>query len=195
MEKKEIIEFFDTLAPRWDADQVPKDRIINIILDLAQAREGADVLDVACGTGVLFPFYEERKAGSVTGVDISSEMARRAAEKVQGNGRFRILCGDAEAMSFDRDFDLVMIYNAFPHFPRPADTVAAMARCLKPGGRLCVAHSMSRAAVDAHHHGSAEKVSMGLMSIEELRELFIPYFDIEVSISNDEMYQLVGVKR
>ncbi len=59
MEKKDIIAFFDRCAPSWDAGMVKSDKIIGTILDNAEVGEGMDVLDVACGTGVMFdPYFE-----------------------------------------------------------------------------------------------------------------------------------------
>ena len=55
MNKKEIIAYFDRCAPQWDARMVTDDGKINGILDAAGVREHDVVLDVACGTGVLFP--------------------------------------------------------------------------------------------------------------------------------------------
>jgi demethylmenaquinone methyltransferase/2-methoxy-6-polyprenyl-1,4-benzoquinol methylase len=55
IETKEVIEFFDRLAPGWDAEMVRSDEIIRIILDNAGVTAGKNVLDVACGTGVLIP--------------------------------------------------------------------------------------------------------------------------------------------
>ena len=49
--------------------------IIGKILDGAGVAAGKDVLDVACGTGVLFPDYLQRQVGSLTAIDISPEMA------------------------------------------------------------------------------------------------------------------------
>ena len=80
MNKSDVIDFFDKFAPHWDADQIPKDAIINRILDNSGIGEGLEILDVACGTGVLFPFYLERKVRNVTGIDISHEMARLAGD-------------------------------------------------------------------------------------------------------------------
>lgn len=40
------------------------------------------LLDVACGTGVLFPDYLARGA-SVTGIDISPEMARHRGGEIR----------------------------------------------------------------------------------------------------------------
>ena len=146
-----------------------------------------DVLDVACGTGVLFPDYLARDVHSVTGVDIAPEMARRAAEKFP-DARVTVLCGDIETVPLPQPFDCCMVYNAFPHFPDPARLIAHLATLLKPGGRLSIAHGMSRAMLDRHHAGSASKVSISLMSETELAALMAPYFDVDVIISDDRMY-------
>ena len=195
MKKSDVIEFFDRCAPQWDADQIPKDAIINRILDNANVGEGLDVLDVACGTGVLFPFYLERKVRTVTGIDISHEMARLATQKHKDIENIRVICGDIEETRFDKQFDSVMVYNAFPHFPDPERLIATLASLLKEGGRLTIAHSASREQIDNHHSGAASKVSNGLMYADELKMLFEPFFEVDIQISNQEMYQVSGIKR
>ena len=84
MNKLDVAAFFDRCAPTWDAELIKSDTIIGKILDNAEVCEGQDVLDVACGTGVMFPYYLERGVASVTGIDISTEMARIAGEKFAG---------------------------------------------------------------------------------------------------------------
>lgn len=191
----DVIDFFDHLAPNWDAGLVRNDDVIHTILDNAGVCEGADVLDVACGTGVLIPDYLERKAGSVTAIDISSEMVRIAKEKFEKeNENVNILCGDVETAQFDRKFDCIVVYNAFPHFSQPERLVKRLADCLKPGGTLTVAHGMSRAKIDHRHSGSASKVSRGLMSEEELADLFETVLSVTEKISDERMYQVAGVK-
>ena len=166
--------------------------VIRTILDNACVREGADVLDVACGTGVLFPDYLARRVGSLTGIDISPEMAKRAKAKFP---EVTVIAGDAEEYPVGREFDVVMIYNAFPHFPDPARAVEKLARLVKQGGRFSIAHGMSRDAINAHHSGAARDVSNGLPEADELAKLFEPWFDVDVVISNDRMYQVTGTKR
>ena len=195
MEKKDIIEFFDRCAATWDADMIKSDVIIGKILDNAEVGAGMDVLDVACGTGVMFDYYLDRGVASVTGIDIAPQMAKIAAEKYAHVPQVQVLCGDVEEYAFDRQFDRVVVYNAFPHFPHPKRLLKTLAGLLKVGGRLTIAHGMSRAAIDNHHNGPASKVSNGLMSAENLKKLFDPYFDVEIMISTGYMYQLSGVKR
>lgn len=195
MKKSDVIEFFDRCAPSWDADMIKNDVIIEKILDNAEVEAGMDILDVACGTGVMFPYYLQRGAASVTGIDISPEMAKIAGEKFADQPAVQVVCGDVEETGFDRKFDVIVVYNAFPHFPNPQQLIRRLASQLKDGGRLTIAHGASRESIDNHHKGSASKVSNGLMSADSLKALFDPYFDVEVVVSNRWMYQVSGVKR
>ena len=192
MEKKQIAEFFDRCAPWWDADLVRNEDIIATILVNAGIRQGIHVLDVACGTGVLFPDYLKRNVASVTGIDISPEMAKIAQSKFP---EVKVICDDVETVDFGKKFDAIMVYNAFPHFPDPAHLIKVLAGLVKPGGKLSVAHGMSRAALTSHHAGRASKVSIDLIHEKELAALMEPYFDVDVIISNERMYQVAGVRR
>ena len=194
MNKTEIVRFFDRCAPDWDAGLVRKEDIIAEILDRGGIRAGIDVLDVACGTGVLFPDYLKRGVHHITAIDISREMVKRAAEKFP-NETIEIICGDVETTDFDRKFDAAMVYNAFPHFPDPKRLVEVLASHLKQGGYLTIAHSMSRAQINAHHSGTASAVSRQLLEAEQLAELMSPLFEIDAMISNDKMYLVTGVKK
>lgn len=192
MEKKDVIAFFDRCAPWWDEDMIRNEEIISTILNNGGIRKGIDVLDVACGTGVLFPDYLKREVASVTAIDVSPEMAKIAQRKFP---EVRVICGDVETQKFDRQFDAVMVYNAFPHFPDPAHLIEVLAGLVKPGGRLSVAHSMSRAALTHHHEGRASTVSIDLLEEHELAALFAPWFQVDVIISDERMYQVSGVRR
>ena len=192
MNKQDIIAFFDRLAPQWDADMIRHDDIIATILDNAGVCEGKAVLDVACGTGVLFPDYLSRKVGSLTAIDISPEMAKIAAEKCP---EAKVICGDVETADFEKQFDCIVVYNAFPHFPEPKKLIETLSGLLNPGGTLTVAHGMSRAAIDHHHEGAASKVSMGLMHEDDLAAIFKKHLCVTTKISTERMYQVVGLKR
>lgn len=193
MRKQDVIAFFDRLAPQWDADMIRHDDIIATILDNAGVKPDVDVLDVACGTGVLFPDYLSRDVGSLTAVDISPEMVRIARSKYPED-KVTVCCGDVEELDFDKQFDCIVVYNAFPHFPEPAQLIESLVGLLKPGGILTVAHGMSRAAIDRHHEGPASKVSVGLMHEDALAAIFRRHLQLTTKISTDRMYQVAGRK-
>lgn len=192
MNKNDVKEFFDRCAPWWDADMIRNEDIIATILDNSGIRSGTHVLDVACGTGVLFPNYLKRGAASVTAIDLSPEMVKLAQSKFP---EVRVICGDVENEDFSTQFDAVVVYNAFPHFPDPAHLIEVLAGLVKKGGRLSIAHGMSRAALAEHHAGRASTVSIELMAEDELAALLAPWFEVDVVISNDHMYQVAGTRR
>lgn len=193
MNKKDIIKFFDSCAPEWDANMVRSDEIIGIILDNAKVSEGKKILDVACGTGVLFPDYLKRNVKSVTGVDISPKMTEIAENKFSQEN-IKIICGDVEELDAEELFDCAVVYNAFPHFPNSDSLIKKLSSLVKAGGTVTVAHGMSRKALDRHHSGPASKVSSGLMSEDDLAEIFSKYLTVTHKISDDNMYQVAGVK-
>ena len=191
MNKQDVISFFDHLAPQWDADMIRHDDVIQKILDIANVTPGADVLDVACGTGVLFPDYLARNVGSLTGVDISPEMVKIARSKFP---QVQVYCADVEEADLRKKFDCIVVYNAFPHFPDPEHLIEVLCNLLKPGGTLTVAHGMSRAQIDHHHEGTASKVSVGLMHEDDLATIFAKHLDVTAKISDDHMYAVSGKK-
>ena len=193
MNKHEITAFFDRHAPNWDANLVTDDAKLAAILDAAGIRDGVAVLDVACGTGVLFPYYLARNVDSVTAVDISPEMVRMAMQK-NSDPRVEILCGDVETLPVTRQYDCCVVYNAFPHFEEPQRLVERLAAWLRPGGRLTVAHGMSLETLHNHHAG-ARHVSREMLTAEELAAVFSARFAVDVMVSDDEKYIVSGVRR
>ena len=191
MDKKDVIEFFDSAAPSWDADQSRNEEVISLILSKGGIAKGKQVLDVACGTGVLFPDYIALGA-EVTGIDISTEMVKRVREKFSD---VDVICGDAESYSFKKHFDAVMVYNAFPHFIDPKALFENLTEHLKIGGRLTVAHGMSERELQECHSGKAKSISRPLPSKEDLSELMSEFCDVDIVISDERMYMVSGVKK
>ena len=192
MDKENIREFFNNFASTWDNEPIADKEILDIILDNAEIKENVNVLDVACGTGVLFPFYLARNVKSITAVDLSPEMVKIAKAKFP---QTEIFCDDAENINFDKQFDVIMIYNAFPHFPEPVKVIENLIKYLKGHGKLCIAHGLSKKELDEIHIKSAGKVSGILPECYELAEMLKPYFNVDIMISNDKMYQVTGTKK
>ena len=192
MEKNKVIEFFDNCAKNWDSEMIRHDGRIDKILDSAGVSAGLNVLDVACGTGVLITDYLKRNVAQVTGVDISGEMIKIAKEKFD-LPHVSFMCADIEETEIS-DFDVCVVYNAFPHFENPARLIKNLAKKLKTKGRLTIAHGMSREEINRRHKGSASSVSNELMECDELKKLFEPYFKVDVCLSDDEIYIVSGVK-
>jgi ubiquinone/menaquinone biosynthesis C-methylase UbiE len=115
------------------------------LLDVAAAKPGEHVLDIACGTGlVTFPLARAvTPAGLVVATDISQSMIdiiRREAEK-RSLTQIDAFRADAEILEAvpDNSFDLVTCALGFMYFPEPDRAMSEILRVLKPGGRAVFA--------------------------------------------------------
>ena len=103
-------------------------------------KDGALVLDVACGTGDLA--LELSRAGSarVVGLDFCRPMLEVAAGKASGEPRgLPFVEGDALRLPFgDSSFDAVSIAFGLRNLADVGEGLRELRRILKPGGRAAV---------------------------------------------------------
>ncbi|MBK6583664.1 MAG: methyltransferase domain-containing protein [Gammaproteobacteria bacterium] len=100
------------------------------------ARMQGEVLFLAVGTGLdiaLFPPGQH-----ITGIDISTEMLKRAEPRAQAYpGHMSVQRQDVLELDFaDERFDQVFTSCTFCSVPRPVDGLRQLLRVLKPGGEL-----------------------------------------------------------
>jgi ubiquinone/menaquinone biosynthesis C-methylase UbiE len=156
------IDFFDRRASQWEATCYPpqvRSRLEALIPSFG-LKGGDRVLDIGTGPGILLPYIQDQVGprGRIAAVDCSLPMVRQANPKRRWF-RDLVLQGDAHRLPFcDQCFDVVICFAAFPHFQRPEMAMAEMARVAAPGGRVVIAHLMSRREL-ALHHGSHPAVS------------------------------------
>ena len=73
--------YFDERASQWDAVCSHDRYKLAAVVTLARVTPGARVLDIACGTGVLFDELLSRNPASLLGVDLSPNMIAQAHQK------------------------------------------------------------------------------------------------------------------
>lgn len=160
---EEVRRFFDSLAETWDASSKHDPQIIRQLLSRIHVTEGASVLDVGCGTGVLTPYLRELvgPAGRLTGLDLSPEMVRVA--RLRHGNAAEYIVGDIMAYPAEPVLDAVVCYSCFPHFADQPGVVRRMAGMLKSGGALVICHSQSRAAINEVHRSAHGPVTSDLL--------------------------------
>lgn len=102
---------------------------------LAISSNGAHVLDVGCGGGLLAE--EFAKLGCrVTGVDPSEPSLRTAAEHARSSGlSIDYVPGSGEHLPFENEaFDVVYCCDVLEHVDDLQKTIGEIARVIKPGG-------------------------------------------------------------
>jgi SAM-dependent methyltransferase len=103
----------------------------------AGVRSGQDLLDVACGTGVL-ALSAFRMGAKVTALDLTPQLLERARENAAlAEASIDWREGDVEHLPFtDGHFDVVISQFGHIFAPRPDVAITEMLRVLKSGGTI-----------------------------------------------------------
>jgi len=135
---KKVVWFYDFWS--W----LTESKAARKVIELARITDKTDILEVACGTGVVFEsIVKQNPNGKNFGIDLSPDMldkARKRLNKLKGV-HYELKEGDALNLDFaDNSFDTVI--NNFMVDLMPADTFDRIAeefyRIIKPNGKLVI---------------------------------------------------------
>ena len=185
----DVAAYFDARADVWDTTCKLRASTARRLRQLLDNLSGARVIDVACGTGVMVDFYLKEGAESVVAVDISRKMAEVAARKFAGDERVTVKCADILSADLD-PADVVVIYNAYPHFPDKAALIRKVAELLVPGGVCLIAHGMGREELNGHHGAQAAGVSTPLHSAFAEAAAWSDAFEITALADEEDFFAI-----
>jgi len=159
-------------------------------------QQGENVLDVACGTGIVARMAKARvgESGRVVGVDLNAGMLD-VARAVVPEGLIEWVQADVGDMPLtDQTFDVAYCQQGLQFFPDKVGALREIGRLLRPGGEclVVVAQSLEQnplmrsqaAALSKHVNDSAAagiRAVCGLPNPEEIAQLFedAGYVDVE----------------
>jgi tocopherol O-methyltransferase len=151
-DKQKIIEHYDVVSPYYRSlwgehlhhgywirgDESKETAQLQLIEHLAQCaglKANSDILDIGCGYGGSSFYLARHFRASVTGITISPvqvEMATKAAAEEKIDAQFLLM--DAEAMNFQKQFDVLWSVESISHYQDRQKFFASAAKLLKPGG-------------------------------------------------------------
>ena len=115
---------------------------IDLVIETADVQPGEDVIDVACGTGlVTLPVAAGvGPDGRVLATDLSPKMVADLHGTVTAAGltNVEVACGDAEDIGTDRTFDVALCSLGLMYVPDPPAAVQQLYKVLRPGGRTVI---------------------------------------------------------
>jgi len=180
--------FFDKLAAEWDLMFTAEDleRLSHLVDSLDVAR-GMDILDLGCGTGVLFDMLRRKVGpdGTVTGVDFSIQMARIAHRNFPFDN-VTVVDADVINLPFQSSvFDMAVSFAAFPHFSNKQAALQEIDRVLKPNALFHIIHlQSSKELADMHLEIGGAVAHDELPSEAELRRMFADSRFTDISIED-----------
>lgn len=148
--------FFNEKAATWDPKDNHTSALPGLFTELAGIQEDSCVLDIGCGTGIMFEAFIQAHARHITALDLSTEMLKQAQQKA--NKAFSLLNQDIYTFETPERFNAVIMCNVYPHLGDKAQLVDIIKRLLVPGGRFLVCHTLSKDALNAVH---AEQMHKG----------------------------------
>src|SRR4249919_627392 len=138
------LDKFGALAQRWWDPEGPQKALhalnparLGYVSDRVKL-QGAAVLDVGCGAGLLSEALA-RNGAQVTALDLAPELIKVAKLHRLESGidvDYRLQSAEALAGEMPGKFDAITCMEMLEHVPDPAAIVQACATMLKPGGRL-----------------------------------------------------------
>jgi SAM-dependent methyltransferase len=184
--KTTMQDFFDKLAPSWDNNEQEYDareRLTNMI-DL---QKNSLIADIGCGTGVMFEHLLKTEPRGILAIDISGEMIKRAKD-LYSDTRIVYLNEDLLTASLPV-LDAAILFNAYPHFTDKKALSEKLSKHIRVGGCIVIAHSRSREQINGiHKSDDVCQLSMKLRPAETEATEFLPFFEPEKMVDNDELY-------
>lgn len=169
--------FFDEKATDWDQRNHYNPALVTEVLDRLNILPNSRILDVGCGTGVLFPQLLGLNPKFIHGLDLSESMVR-IAEKKYTDPRIQVFTEDFYQFS-GTGYDFVVMYNAYPHFWDRDKLAFQMRKCLRPNGRMLILHGAGREKINRCHLRYSVEISKTLSACQEEIRYFLPYFCID----------------
>ena len=180
-------KFYDQLAAEWDLMFTAEDleRLSHLVESL-NIEPGSEIIDLGCGTGILFDILRRLVGpnGTVTGVDFSIEMARKAHRNFPFEN-VNVVDADVSNLPFrDNSFDFAISFAAFDNFSDKQKALMEIHRVLKEGARFCIIHLVSSKELTEQHRKEG-----GVLAKDEL-----PAADRMVTLFEDTHFRTVQIE-
>jgi demethylmenaquinone methyltransferase/2-methoxy-6-polyprenyl-1,4-benzoquinol methylase len=192
-------KYFESYADDWDKMFTAEDlEILSFLIDSFDVKPGAKVIDLGCGTGVLFDIIRRKVGdrGMVVGVDFCTKMVKKARRNFPFTNIYEI-DADVEFLPLKSNaFDYAVTFAAFAHFTDSKAVMEETSRVLKPGGAFHIIHLLGSKELEEHHQTVGGPVAEDhLPGREEMMNLFEHGHFINVKITDHPgLYLASGIK-
>ncbi|MFU1796049.1 class I SAM-dependent methyltransferase [Paenibacillus azoreducens] len=182
MKSMKIPDYIESTQQQWDEEY--RTRVWDYLADITEyarysivygyirkflAKEG--ILDMGCGTGILFDMLLGEEKEGYLGVDLSQEAVQIAAAKTSRN-IFR--CGDINQYVPEKLYDVIVFNESLQYVPHTSDKLLEYSRFLTPNGVII-------SSLYSHKNTQDPDFAMIERKIEEIEQS--GYFDVVDKVS------------
>jgi len=189
--------YFNGVAEQWEAKKIIEDAEIENLLSKLDWTHCKTILDIGCGTGVLFPYLEKttNQQMKIYAMDFAECMISEAAQKKYPS--IKLFCGCARYLPLhDNSIDRIIAFHVIPHIKSKQSTLKECWRVLKPNGELAILHIHSSEKINSIHSeiGGAVKGHF-LPSANQLGKMLNETgFYVKAMIDRSGEYYVSGIK-
>jgi demethylmenaquinone methyltransferase/2-methoxy-6-polyprenyl-1,4-benzoquinol methylase len=128
-QKRKIIRRYDLTAQLYDVRYAEEqDLKYRTALELLNVTRSSKVLDVGCGTGLLFR-HVAAEAQTVVGMDISGKLLLQAKKRARNFRNVHLVQADADHIPFKHNyFSVVFAFTVLQNLPEPLETLKEVKR-------------------------------------------------------------------
>jgi len=130
------METFDNISKDYQDKSLVQKSAATQLIELLKIQKGETVIDVACGPGNIAAEIKKITNGRIFCIDISYGMIHQA---MKFHPELECRQTSVEALNIASEFDIAFCNSALQWFKQPEKAIAAVYKCLKPGGRFGLA--------------------------------------------------------
>jgi ubiquinone/menaquinone biosynthesis C-methylase UbiE len=154
--------------------------------------EGAEVLDVGSGTGILIPLIRTYHPARIHACDLSEAMLGRLRENY---AYAETILGDVRDLGLpDGSLDVVFVNACYPNIVDKRTAFSNIGRMTRPGGHLVISHPLGKSFIEVIRKGTPFPLDDFPERAEAETRLRSFGFSIESFTDEPELYILVAAK-
>ena len=135
--------------------------------------------------GFFFFLNAVGSKGHITAIDYAEKMIETCKTKYLDFPKVTFIVEDIEGTSLpSQSFDAVVCFGLFPHLEHKKQALNQLNRLLKQGGKLVIAHALSREQINSHHARIPSVACDILPTVPQMKEMLKQTGFIKVEIVN-----------
>jgi ubiquinone/menaquinone biosynthesis C-methylase UbiE len=136
-QKRSVMRRYDLTAQLYDM-RYAEEQEAKYKAALARLNVAGAVLDVGCGSGLLFS-HVAAQAETVVGVDVSRKLLLQARERAKNFRNAHLVQADADHLPFrNAYFTVVFAFTVLQNMPQPVEMLNEIKRTVKRDGSVVV---------------------------------------------------------
>ena len=149
-QKRKTMRRYNLTAQLYDVQYAEEQEIkYKTALERLNIARNSKVLDVGCGTGLLFS-HVATETQTVVGVDISSRLLLQAKKRAKNFSNVHVIQADADHLPFkDNYFNVVFAFTVLQNLPEPLETLKEIKRIAERDAPIVVTGLKKAFSLDA----------------------------------------------